>query len=132
MIDNFCDYIKSFSDYVGASGCTDKEIVEGEKLLNLRFAQEYKQYLKEIGLACFAGHELTGLTSIERLSVIAVTLQERAYHPEVPETWYVVEQTNISGIVVWQDVTGDIYITSPCGTSRKINDSLLEYISTSI
>lgn len=46
-------------DYVGSNGRTEEEIAKAEKKIGITFAKDYREYLKEIGLACFDGHELT-------------------------------------------------------------------------
>ena len=57
------EVIKNKEDYIGANGCSDEEIAKAEKVLKLKFAKDYKDYLTFIGLACFDGHELTGITN---------------------------------------------------------------------
>ena len=43
-------------------------------------------------------------------------------------SWYVVEETGIDGIVIWQAPTGDIFQTALGAKTRRISDSLAEYI----
>lgn len=74
------------------------------------------------------GHELTGICKAARLNVVDVTQDERQYN-SVPVDWYVIEQTNIDGIVIWQTASGTIYETCPGSEADKICDSLEEYIS---
>jgi hypothetical protein len=121
--------MKTIPDYIGSNGRTDTEIADAENALGTVFAPDYKRYLKEVGLACFGGHEFTGLTTTERLSVLSVTKQERTANKQIPESWYVVEQTNYDGIVVWQAPTGEIYQSVPGLPGQKIYDSLAEFIS---
>ncbi|MCI7658539.1 SMI1/KNR4 family protein [Flintibacter sp.] len=128
-MDDIVQAIKNFPDYIGSNGRMDSEITFAEHLLNTTFALDYKQYLKEIGLACFNGHELTGLTDDERLSVLAVTRQERGANKEIPESWYVVEQTNFDGIVIWQAPSGEIFQTVPGTAGHKLCNSLMKFIS---
>ena len=59
--------MKTIPDYIGSNGRTDTEIADAENALGTVFAPDYKRYLKEVGLACFGGHEFTGLTTTERL-----------------------------------------------------------------
>lgn len=60
---SFAEIIKTKPDYIGANGRTDTEIEKAENELGITFAEDYREYLREIGLACFDGHELTGLTN---------------------------------------------------------------------
>lgn len=120
--------IKSFPDYNGSNGRIEEEIISAENTLGLSFAKDYREYLKEIGLACFNGHELTGITDTARLNVVEVTTEQKDIGEGVPSSWYVIEEANIDGIVIWQSETGKIYQTAPYCDSEKIADSLLEYI----
>ena len=119
--------LKNAPEYIGGSGRTDAEIESAEKQLGVEFAPDYRCYLKEIGLACFDGHELTGICKSSRLNIVDVTSAQREQYPEAG-FWYVIEETNIDGIIIWQSPTGAIYKTAPGIKSRKIYDSLTEYI----
>ena len=130
-MENIVAVLKSMPDYIGSNGRTDDEIELAEKNLGCTFAKDYHVYLAEIGLACFDGHELTGLTKTERLNVVSVTTEHRKLLGEAVLTWYVVEEANIDGIVVWQDANGAIYETSPNSNAKKIAASLAEYLNTS-
>ena len=84
--------------------------------------------MRYYGAASYYGHELTGICKAARLNVVDVTQDERQYN-SVPVDWYVIEQTNIDGIVIWQTASGTIYETCPGSEADKICDSLEEYIS---
>lgn len=128
-MENIVAVLKSMPDYIGSNGRSDEEIEQAEKNLECTFAKDYRGYLAEIGLACFDGHELTGLTKTERLNVVSVTMDQRKLFGEMVSTWYVVEETNIDGIVVWQDSTGVVYETTSPAYVKITADSLCEYYS---
>ena len=115
-------------DYIGGKGCSDIEVDKAENELKVCFASDYKEYLKEIGLACFDGIELTGISDIKRLSVVNVTLEEREYNLNIDKDLYVVHQVGIDGIVIWQNNKGEVYQTVGDGAPQKIYDSLYDYI----
>ena len=125
---NIIEILKSYPDYIGANGCVEDEINEAERTLLLSFSKEYRAYLREIGLACFNGHEFTGITKNNRLNVVTVTEEQRNNDANVPAEWYVVEEMNMDGLCVWQDKRGHIYLKSPTTKPKKIANSLLEYI----
>lgn len=81
---SFVEIIKMEPDYIKTNRRTDAEV---EKELGIKFAKDYYEYLKEIGLACFDGYELIGLTNTDRLNVVLVTKKLRrhseARHPEL-------------------------------------------------
>ena len=106
----------------------NNKIFIAEKELNLKFSDEYKEYLLNYGVASYCGHELTGLCDFQRLNVVNVTLEERNYNSLIPLEWYVVERANIDGIVIWQNVSGEIYLSRPYQEAVKIAESLEEYV----
>ena len=122
------EVLKSSLGYIGGTGREDVEIRHAETQLNTQFAPDYRCYLSQIGLACYDGHELTGICKDKRLNVVDVTVEERAKCPEC-STLYVIEQANIDGIVIWQAPSGEIYQTTPNTTPQLIYSSLAEYIS---
>lgn len=124
---NLIEVLKNAPEYIGGTGRTDAEIESAEKQLGVEFASDYRCYLKEIGLACFEGHELTGICKSTRLNVVDVTTTQRELYSEA-RSWYVIEEANIDGIIIWQSSTGAIYKTAPGIKTRKIFDSLTEYI----
>ena len=109
------------------TAASPEEITAVENVLGLRFAQDYREYVATFGAASFAGHELTGICKSDRLNVVTVTMEERN-NMVVPADWYVLEQANIDGIVVWQNSAGAIYQTVPNTNPKKLCESLAEYI----
>lgn len=130
-MDSIVEVLKSLPDYCGSNGRTEEVIVEAERTLSVTFSKDYHQYLKAIGLALFNGHELTGLTDIARLNVVVVTEEQRALFEIIPSSWYVIEEANIDGIVIWQDEYGSVYQTAPFSNPVKIAESLVEYVQNS-
>ena len=104
------------------------EIKKAEKMLKVVFAREYVEYVHEYGFVTYHGHELTGLCQSKRLNVVNVTIEERENNPDVPHNLYVIEQTHIDDIVIWQDESGMIFQTARQGKPRKIEKSLKEYL----
>lgn len=119
--------LKNAQDFIGGRGRSDKEIESAEKELGINFAPDYKTYLKEIGLACFDGHELTGICEDPRLDVVHVTKDQRENNPE-SRSLYVIEEANIDGIVIWQDFSGKIYMTEGNLEPKLIANSMTDYI----
>lgn len=120
--------LKNQEDFIGGSGCDLEAIKDTERQIGTNFAEEYREYLKQISLTCFDGHEFTGITDDPRLDVVKVTIEERQHNLKVPDNWYVIEQTNIDGIVIWQANSGEIYQTCSGGRPRKLCNSLADFI----
>ena len=119
--------LKNTPDFIGGTGRTDTEIESAQEKLGLKFADDYKTYLRKIGLACFDGHELTGICEDPRLNVVDVTISNQEDNPK-KSSCYVIEEANIDGIVIWQDASGLIYMTEPNVKVKKIAESLADHI----
>lgn len=52
-----------------------------------------------------------------------VTIEIKRNGEMIPEDWYVIEETGIDGIVIWQDAEGNVY-----QNQEKICSSLAEYV----
>ena len=126
---NVSDTIKQIPGYIGSNGRSEEEIVNAEKELATSFANDYREYLENIGLACFESRELTGLTKTARLDVVSVTKEQRMLNQRVPRNWYVIEETHLDGIVIWQSPNGEIYQAAADTPGRKIYCSLMDYVS---
>lgn len=126
---NIVTTLKTMPDFYSLSGSPESAVQEAERTLGLSFASEYREYLSSLSLVSFCGHELTGLVSSPRLNVVSAT--ERLRNRHIPSDYYVIEETNIDGIVIWQNSTGAIFQTAPGQAPVHIYDSLCEYISAS-
>ena len=116
------------SCFCGHSAVSSKEITKAEAELSLKFSKDYREYIGTFGFAIYEGHELTGICKAKRLNVVDVTKDERMANPNIPDNWYVIEQLHIDGIVIWQSSTGEVFESYPNGSSRKIGNSLADYI----
>jgi hypothetical protein len=121
------DNLKKKEGFISLTGANEEQVATAEKELSLKFAKDYRSYVVMMGAATFEGHELTGVCSSNRLNVVTVTIEERKVVLDVPKDWYVLEQTHIDGIVIWQDMNGDIYRTIPGRQAEKIAGSIAEY-----
>lgn len=108
-----------------------EEIIEAEKELGVNFADDYTEYVGKYGVISARGIELTGVTTHERLSVVAVTKKERNMNFNIPSNMYVIENIAIDGIVALQDETGKVYIIAANGTPKLLYNSLSEYVEKS-
>lgn len=121
------ELIQKQPDLYVMTGASAADVEKAECELGLRFAKDYRKYVEQFGAASFSNRELTGVCQSARLSVVAVTIYERS-KVSVPEDWYVIEQTNIDSIVIWQAAAGDVYKTIPGYQPERICNSLAEYI----
>ncbi len=127
VISNVFDNKRDFYYEKGAS----KDIIENaEKVLGITFAKEYKEYLQLYGCVSCAGHELTGISEDSNLNVVNATLSNYRNNINVSDPFYVIEETHIDGIVIWQISTGEVFKSEYKDKPIKIYNSLTEYIET--
>lgn len=110
-------------DFIAGSGVAPEIIADAEKELQLSFAKDYREYLLKYGLIMCCGHELTGLGKRERTNVIHVTMQMKQIQNDIPDDWYVLENENMDGAIIWQDTNGNVYFNT-----KKIYSSLCEFV----
>ncbi len=123
------EVINNLPDLLPLKSASDTQITDAEIQLRVSFAEEYKDYLSEFGAIMADGIELSGIAKAEHRNVVALTKKERELNPKVPNTMYVIENTCVDGIIIWQDTKGDIYQTQPNMEPKKIADSMADYVS---
>lgn len=123
------DVINSLPELLPLKSATSMQITDAELQLRVSFSNEYKEYLSAFGAIMADGIELSGIAKSEHRSVVSLTKKEWKLNSKVPHTMYVVENTCIDGIIIWQDTTGRVFQTQPGVAPTQIADSLAEYIS---
>ena len=118
------------SDFFCERGVSEEEIKNAEDALGTIFAEDYKDYLSQYGSVSCGGHELTGVSEEQSLDVVRVTLRNRLNNPSIRTPLYVVEETHIDGIVIWQDSNGEVLQSEYQGPALKKYESLTDYVST--
>ncbi|MCL2046876.1 MAG: SMI1/KNR4 family protein [Oscillospiraceae bacterium] len=125
---NIIETIRSLPKMEGYKPASKIEISDAEIQLCLHFADEYKTYLAEFGEVSAQGLELTGIIDADYINVISATKEKWDLNPTVPRNLYVIEDTTIDGIVIWQDGNGIVYKTTPHNEPIKIAESMLDYL----
>ena len=120
--------INSKDGVIHGKETNENEIKQAESELGLRFADDYRNYIKQFGCMVIGSREITGISSQENYNVVSTTKAQRNYNKNIPENSYVIEQLNIDGIIIWQSSNGEVFQTSPNTAPMKIADSLVEYI----
>ena len=69
-----------------------------------------------------------GISEAEYCNVVYLTKQERDLNPNISNNMYVIENTCIDGVIIWQDTQGFIYLTQYDSEPKKIAESLVDYI----
>ncbi|SEI96420.1 SMI1-KNR4 cell-wall [Lachnospiraceae bacterium A10] len=126
---NIIEVVNSLEDVIITGGATEEDVIHLEKELGLSFSNEYKEFLIKFGSVLADDVEIVGFSKSKNRNVLEVTREERGMNNGVPSDLYVVENTGIEGIIIWQDESGAIYQSSPNKKIEKISSSLAEYIS---
>jgi hypothetical protein len=129
---NIIETFKTLGGFANHKPASVEEIAAAEQQLRLTFSVEYREYLLDFGQADGNGSEFMGITDVSYLDVVSETKALRGLNPQVSADLYAVENTNIDGIIIWQDSSGGIYKTAPGTAPRKIFDSFAEYLKASI
>ena len=122
------EVLNSMEDFIHGKKVKESYIAKAESELGIKFSDDYRRYIKAFGCMAIGGREFTGISKQANYDVVSITISQRQYNTATPLDWYVIEQLNIDGIVIWQSQTGEIYQTSPNSKPKKISDSLTEYI----
>ena len=127
-MNDIINVINSKNGVIHGKETNENEIKQAESELGLRFADDYRNYIKQFGCMVIGSREITGISSQENYNVVSTTKAQRNYNKNIPENSYVIEQLNIDGIIIWQSSNGEVFQTSPNTAPMKIADSLVEYI----
>ncbi len=119
--------INNVDDFECTGGVSLDEIADAEKKLNLKFADDYKEYLCKYGTGFFDNFEITGLNISKRLNVVDVTLREKELK-ELPKDMYVIENLGIEGIFIYQKSNGEIFEVNAQGEAKKIFNNFSDYL----
>ncbi|MCR5629089.1 SMI1/KNR4 family protein [Eubacterium sp.] len=125
---SFNEVLNKKEDVICGKGVSSNFVEDAEKKLNLKFSNDYKEYLLTYGLLMFDGHEITGLGGDDRLDVVKVTLHLKELYSDIPKDWYVIEELGIDGVVIWQNEKGEIFQSIPNGKMVKIYDDLITFL----
>ena len=58
---DFISTLSSLPDFHALAGASEEQIAQAERALSLRFADDYRQYVRAFGAVSAAGPELTGI-----------------------------------------------------------------------
>lgn len=127
---NIKEAFESKIDLLKGDGVSEEVIALAEKKLGLVFSDEYREYLRLYGIVAFDGHEFTGIVDNDpRVDVVTVTKVEKEKSKDIPADYYVIEETDVEEIIIWQARDGKVYCSSPNSEIKLICNSICEYIT---
>lgn len=133
MKKTICEFLENYGKFSHYKPVPIEKIREAEEKLNLKFADEYVEYLLKYGNVTIEQIEHIELTSVtDRLysNVVKDTMDMRELPDAdmIPADAYVVEDVGIDLVMAWQDSTGAVYLSYPGNGLEKVADSLGEYV----
>lgn len=126
---NIVEKINEIEGLEKIGGCSEEQIKEAEKALNMKFPKEYIDYVKEFGCISFPGTEWTGLNISDRLNTVAVTKQEKEYDNLFPEKFFVLENIGVDSALAIVNEEGNVFIYQH-NSMKPICNSISEYLDT--
>lgn len=122
------EVIKNKKRLLCKNGTDVNEIRKAEKSLGLIFADDYFEYLKTFTSIAYSGHEITGLVNSKRTNVVEATLEGWSENVNIPHDMYLIEETGIDGISIWQKTDGKVYYVQFDKTPVYYCESFEEYV----
>ena len=122
------DFLQRKGELLTGKAVPKEDVEKIEEQLGVSLANDYKKIVSTYGFVCVDGHEITGITNAKRLNVYDVTIKERENVACDMSGMYVIEQTHIDDIVIWQSASGEVFQTNGNHKSVKIADSIINYL----
>lgn len=120
--------MKSISGLGRARGCSEEQILEAQKELDLIFPEEFLEYVREYGCIDFGATEWTGLNIKGYLNTVTATEKEKCVNAGFPRGCFVLEDLNIDARKVIVNEEGKVFtlqydkITPLCNTISEYLD----------
>lgn len=122
------EFLQSKGELLTGKAVPKEDVEKIEEQLGVSFANDYKKIVSTYGFVCVDGHEITGITNAKRLNVYEVTIKERKNVAFDMSGMYVIEQTHIDDIVIWQSDSGEVYQSTNGLQVKKIANCIIDYI----
>lgn len=113
--------------FKGIGKAEESQIENAQNELGLKFADEYKDFLRNFKAGSFRGHEFMGIETMAYLNVVNNTEDEREMNDDFPQDCIVIENLGIEGLLTIMDPNGIVY-SYINGRKEKIANSFSEYI----
>lgn len=131
MKKDIIEAIDSLEDLCEPQPATIEQVEEAQKILGVKFSDDYIQLLLKYGTVDAEGIELLGIANpkFEYINVVPNTLREYEYDKTAPKDMYVIENLGVDGALAWQHESGAVYYKYRFDEElQKAADSLAEYI----
>lgn len=126
------DKIKGVKGLRCARGCSEEQLLEAQKELDLLFPEEFSEYVREYGCIDFGATEWTGLNIKGYLNTVTATEKERNINAGFPKGYFVLEDMNIDARKIIVNEEGQVFslqyekVTPLCNTISEYLDMCIE------
>lgn len=108
------------------------EVDQIQAQLDLKFSEDFKQYLINYGQLTINDTELCGVFENSHLSVLKLTNEYKKIIKYDQNDLYVIEVLGFDEIVIWQNSQGEIFQTKAMSAPEKIQNSFVEYLKNEV
>ncbi|MBY0124387.1 SMI1/KNR4 family protein [Bacillus sp. S/N-304-OC-R1] len=113
-------------------GNVDYEVIrEAESQLRFTFPQEYRNFIESFGSLACGSNEVFGLGTNDYLNVVNATQQERDLNENMLESYIVIQNLGVEGILIVMDADGTIYEYRN-NEFKKLYDSFYDFLKQEI
>lgn len=104
------DKIKEIDELNEYGHCTDEQIEQAEKELDLEFPEEYTDYVKEFGCISFGNTKWTGLGVTGEQNTVEATQKAKSANRKFPDGYFVLEFLNDGKRAAIVNEEGSVFI----------------------
>ena len=132
-MNNIIKTIESFKRKRFTGSISTDLIHNAENELGLKLSKEYKDILQKYGSLCIKGEEFLGIDN-DNYDIVKATKDVRINDSNFPLDAYVIENTAIEGILIFEGIlilqkdTCELFTYQPNGQLQPLSDTLEEYL----
>lgn len=125
---NIVNYIQSLTSARFTGPVSYGLIIKSESSLGVKFAEDYKLFLRNFGDMLYAHNEILGLNTDHLDDCVSWTLEAREEDETIPDNLYVISSAGIDGVLYLQGTDGVVYQHIPFSECTKKADNLEAFI----
>lgn len=125
---NIVNYIQSLTSARFTGPVSYGLIIKSESSLGVKFAEDYKLFLRNFGDMLYAHNEILGLNTDHLDDCVSWTLEAREEDETIPDNLYVISSAGIDGVLYLQGTDGVVYQHIPLSECTKKADNLEAFI----
>ena len=129
-MDNIINFITNTKGITTSTPVLPELIVESQKLLRVRFSEDYKEMLLNFGALMYHGNTILGLNPEHKYDCVSVTIDMKEFDEDIPANMYVIMMADIDSLLFLQDECGNVYKHFPMQGFQLIANNLEDFLFT--